>query len=76
MSASISYLVLLLDSLTKLDSAQKHHSANYSGGEKAGQSWTDKVFSVKQDAPDSQQGGGGGGGEVDDDEWVSMDELL
>ena len=58
------------ESLTKLDTEQKAHSSNYTGGEKAGQSWTDKVMGVKQTSdppkslPQDQLEG------VDDDEWV------
>ncbi|XP_064405183.1 arpin-like [Halichondria panicea] len=58
-----------LESLTGLDSEQKQRSSNYTGGEKAGQSWTDRVMGVKgtQDTPtqlpqDANEG-------VDDDEW-------
>ncbi len=56
--------------MTGLDSEQKQRSSNYTGGEKAGQSWTDRVMGVKgtQDTPtqlpqDANEG-------VDDDEWV------
>ena len=62
--------VCITESLTKLDTEQKAHSSNYTGGEKAGQSWTDKVMGVKQtsDPPsrlrqDQVEG-------VDEDEWV------
>ena len=58
-------------SLTRLDTEQKQHSANYAGGEKAGQSWTEKVMGVKQtqEPPktlpqDLQEG-------VEEEEWVS-----
>jgi len=58
-------------SLTRLDMEQKQYSANYAGGEKAGQSWTEKVMGVKQtqEPPktlpqDLQEG-------VEEDEWVS-----
>lgn len=60
------------ESLTRLDSEQKQHSANYAGGERAGQSWTDRVMGVKQtqEAPetlpqDQLEG-------VADEEWVSI----
>ena len=60
----------LTDSLTKLDTDQKVHAANYAGGDKAGKSWTDRVMNVKQttDEPkvlpqDTLEG-------VDEDEWV------
>lgn len=63
--------LLFTESLTGLDTEQKQHSSNYTGGEKAGQSWTDKVMGVKgtQDPPtqlpqDMNEG-------VDEDEWVS-----
>ena len=58
--------------MTKLDTEQKAHSSNYAGGEKAGQSWTDKVMGVKQtndppsSLPQDQLEG------VDDDEWVGL----
>ena len=59
------------DSLTKLDTDQKVHTANYAGGEKAGKSWTDRVMNVKQTTEepkvlpqDTLEG-------VDEDEWVS-----
>lgn len=58
--------------MTKLDTEQKAHSSNYAGGEKAGQSWTDKVMGVKQTSdppsslPQDQLEG------VDDDEWVGL----
>lgn len=61
------------ESLTRLETDQKAHSSNYTGGEKAGQSWTDKVMGVKQTQevpdilPQDQQEG------VDDDEWVSKE---
>ena len=59
------------ESLTRLETDQKAHSANYTGGEKAGQNWTDRVLGVKQardvpaDLPQDQQEG------VEEDEWVS-----
>lgn len=63
--------ILCAESMTRLETDQKAHSANYTGGEKAGQSWTDRVMGVKQtqDTPsslpqDTQEG-------VDEDEWVS-----
>ena len=58
------------ESLTGLDSEQKQHSTNYTGGEKAGQNWTEKVMGVKQtkdtpsQLPQDQNEG------VDEDEWV------
>ena len=58
------------ESLTGLDSEQKQHSTNYTGGEKAGQNWTEKVMGVKQtndtpsQLPQDQNDG------VDEDEWV------
>lgn len=61
-----------LESLTRLETDQKAHSSNYTGGEKAGQSWTDKVFETKQtqevpaSLPQDQQEG------VDEEEWVRM----
>ena len=67
---SLARLFISSESLTKLDTEQKAHSSNYSGGEKAGQSWTDKVMGVKQISeppktlPQDQLEG------VDDDEWV------
>ena len=58
--------------MTGLDIEQKQRSSNYTGGEKAGNSWTDRVMGVKgtQDTPtqlpqDVNEG-------VDDDEWVGM----
>ncbi|XP_019858664.1 PREDICTED: arpin-like [Amphimedon queenslandica] len=63
---------LLIESFTKLDSDQRAHSSNYTGGEKTGQSWTDKVLGHKSTDEPSQGTGGGGGGEVDDDEWVRI----
>ena len=69
---------MLAESLTKLDSDQKQHSANYTGGEKTGRSWTDRVMEVKgkgegegsqssnaEPLPQDKLEG------VDDDEWVS-----
>lgn len=64
-------IIPLTESLTKLDSEQRAHSSNYTGGEKAGQSWTDKVMNVKREESRETSGGVAGGGEVDDDEWVS-----
>ena len=63
----------MAESITKLETEQRQYSSNYTGGEKAGQSWTDKVMGVKesQDKRQEQGGGGGGGGEVEEDEWVS-----
>ena len=59
------------DSIAKLDTDQKLRASNYSGGESAGKSWTEKVMNVKQssDPPqtlvqDTLEG-------VDEDEWVS-----
>ena len=60
------------ESLTRLETDQKAHSSNYTGGEKTGQSWTDKVLGVKQtqdtpaSLPQDQQEG------VDEEEWVSF----
>ena len=66
----------MTDSLTKLDTDQKAHTANYAGGEKAGKSWTDRVMNVKQTTEepkvlpqDTLEG-------VDEDEWVSEVILL
>ena len=62
--------VLISESLTRLETDQKAHSANYTGGEKTGQSWTDRVLGVKQaqevptSLPQDQQEG------VDEEEWV------
>lgn len=59
----------LIESLTRLDTEQKAHSASYAGGERAGQSWTDRVMGVKstqdkpQTLPQDQLEG------VADDEW-------
>ena len=62
--------VLCTESLTRLDMEQKAHSASYAGGDRTGQSWTDRVMGVKstQDVPqtlpqDQLEG-------VADDEWV------
>ena len=63
--------ILFLESFTKLDSDQRAHSSNYTGGEKTGQSWTDKVLGHKS-TDEHNQATGGGGGEVDDDEWVRI----
>ena len=66
-------LCCVSESLTRLETDQKAHSANYTGGEKAGQSWTDRVLGVKQtqdvpaSLPQDQQEG------VDEDEWVSVE---
>ena len=60
-----------LDSFTKLDIEQKQHAINYSGGERTGQSWTDKVMGVKSDQQQREEERAVGGGEVDDNEWVS-----
>ena len=62
---------LATDSFTKLDTEQKQHSVNYSGGERTGQSWTDKVMGVKSNQQPREEEKDIGGGEVDDDEWVS-----
>jgi hypothetical protein len=58
-----------IDSIAKLDTDQKLRASNYSGGESAGKSWTEKVMNVKQssDPPqtlvqDTLEG-------VDEDEW-------
>ena len=65
-----------IESLTKLDTEQKAHSSNYAGGEKAGQSWTDKVMGVKQTSdppkslPQDQLEG------ADDDEWVCEQRMI
>ena len=59
------------DSLTRLETDQKAHSSNYTGGEKTGKNWTDKVFGAKstqevpEKLPQDQQDG------VDEEEWVS-----
>ena len=63
-------VLICVESLTKLDSDQRAHSSNYTGGEKAGQSWTDKVMNVKKEEV-KQETTKGGSDEVDDDEWVS-----
>lgn len=55
-----------IESLTKLETEQKAHSANYTGGEGAGQSWTDKVMGVKQATPTSAPKEPEG---VDEEEW-------
>lgn len=53
-----------------METDQKAHSSNYTGGEKTGKSWTDKVLGVKQTQevpvglPQDQQEG------VDEEEWV------
>ena len=67
---SSSCSICITESLTKLDTEQKAHSSNYTGGEKAGQSWTDKVMGVKQtsDPPNSLPQDQVEG--VDEDEWV------
>ena len=68
----MSFFAFTSESLTGLDTEQKQRSSNYTGGEKAGQSWTDKVMGVKgtQDGPsqlpqDFNEG-------ADDDEWVCV----
>ena len=65
-----STLSLSLESFTKLDSDQRAHSSNYTGGEKTGQSWTDKVMGHKTTSEETPVAAGGGG-EVEEDEWVS-----
>lgn len=49
---------------------QKEYSANYTGGEAAGQSWTDRVMGVKQtqDTPTPLPGQDKEG--VAEEEWV------
>lgn len=54
--------------IVKLDNAGSATAANYTGGEGAGSSWTDKVMSFKgqQDVPQDEGDG------AEDDEWVSI----
>ena len=69
----VSSLLSFLESFTKLDSDQRAHSSNYTGGEKTGQSWTDKVLGHKStDEHTTHTTQVTGGGEVDDDEWVRI----
>jgi hypothetical protein len=58
-----------IDSFTKLDSDQKAHSSNYTGGVKTGQSWTDKVMDVKQQDDTGTTQVTTGDSEVLDEEW-------
>ena len=57
---------LHVESLTKLDTDQKLLASNYSGGDKTGQSWTDKVMNVRETVPNTSQEVEG----VAEDEWV------
>ena len=63
-------IISTADSLTRLDTVQKTRSSNFTGGEKAGGSWTTKVMGVKQtqevppSLPQDQVEG------ADDEEWV------
>lgn len=54
-----------IEFIVKLDNAGSVTAANYTGGEGAGSSWTDKVMSFKgqQDVPQDEGDG------VEDDEW-------
>ena len=54
--------------IVKLNNAGSATAANYTGGEGAGSSWTDKVMSFKgqQDVPQDEGDG------AEDDEWVSI----
>ena len=62
-----------VDSFTKLETAQRQFSSNYTGGEKAGQNWTDKVMGFKQQSADpGPSATGEGGEEVEEDEWVGV----
>ena len=62
------HICIHTESFTKLDSEQRQFSANYTGGEKAGESWTDRVMGFKQQQETREEKGGG---EVEEDEWVS-----
>ncbi len=64
----------MIDSFTKLETDQRQFSSNYTGGEKAGQNWTDKVMGVKQLQQDHTPQGGAG--EVEEDEWVGIHGLI
>ena len=55
----------IIESLTKLDTDQKLLASNYSGGDKTGQSWTDKVMNVRETVPNTSQEVEG----VAEDEW-------
>ena len=63
------------ESLTRLETDQKAHSSNYTGGEKTGKGWTDKVFGAKstQEVPDTLPQDQLEG--VDEEEWVSVKQL-
>lgn len=57
----------LIESITVLDTDEKRSVASYSGGEKVGGSWTDKLMAAKQTregTPECDQNEG-----VADDEW-------
>ena len=60
-------LCCFIEFIVKLDEGSTT-ATNYTGGEGAGSSWTDKVMSVKGQQ-DTQQDEGDG---ADDDEWVSI----
>ncbi len=71
MSLLTDSLLTIIESFTKLETSQRQYSSNYTGGEKAGQNWTDKVMGFKQQEqvdPTLNQDKG----EVDDDEWVGV----
>lgn len=59
---------LVTEFIVKLDNAGSATATNYTGGEGAGSSWTDKVMSFKgkQDVPQDEGDG------AEDDEWVSI----
>ena len=59
-------LYLFLEFIVKLDDSGSATATNYTGGEGAGSSWTDKVMSFKgqQDVPQEEGDGAA------DDEWV------
>lgn len=54
-----------IEFIVKLNNAGSATAANYTGGEGAGSSWTDKVMSFKgqQDVPQDEGDG------AEDDEW-------
>ena len=72
-ASTCSYCV---ETISVLENAQRKTTSNYVGGDKVGQSWTDKVMGFKgsssmddkqkQPLPHEQVEG------VDDDEWVSV----
>lgn len=67
---------IFVETISVLENSQRKTTSNFAGGNKVGQSWTDKVMGFKssssmddkqkQPLPHEQVEG------VDDDEWVSV----